>query len=889
MKSRFAPGLLLAPVIFALLTPTAGPAVAADVLRATLKNGLQVVIVRNTLAPVVTTEINYLVGANETPRGFPGMAHAQEHMMFRGSPGLSGAQLTTMVAAMGGNANADTQQTVTQYFLTVPAADLDIALHLEAVRMQGILDAEPDWGQERGAIEQEVAQDLSNPRYVFSQRLRAAMFPGTPYEQDALGTRESFEQTTGAMLQDFHRTWYAPNNAILVIVGDVDPNATLALVTRTFESIPARPVPPRPAITLPQQQPTTIQRDTNLPYGLALVVYRLPGFDSPDFAAGTVLADVLDSKRAALFALVPEGKALSAGFDADVLPKAAWGIATAAFPLDGNGMDLVVRVKQVIADTVAQGIPADLVEVAKRREVAEAQYQRTSIAGLAQEWSQALAVEGRQTPDDDLAAIQQVTVADVNRVARQYLRNDTAIVGILTPRPAGAPAVGATTPRGSEAFTPQAAKPVPLPDWAQKLETLPPLPDSALHPTVFTLPNGLRLIVQPEAISQTVHLFGRVTNNPDLETPSGQEGVDEVLSALFVYGSTTRDRLVFQTALDAIAADESAGTDFSLQAMAEQFEQGVGLLAENLLQPALPEAAFAVVKTQTAAGVAGRLQSPGHLARQALRAGLYPKGDPLLRQPTPQSVQALTLDDVKAYYRRVYRPDLTTIVVIGRVSPAQARAVIEKAFGGWTTSGPRPATDPPPVPANAPGVTAVPDPSRVQVDVRLAETLGLTRTHPDYYALQLGNHVLAGAFYATRLYRDLREESGLVYNVDTLLQVRKTRALFAVVYACDPPNVARARSMIERDLGQMQSALVTPEELQQAKTLLLQQIPLSGASLARIGQLFLALTEEDLPLDEPLRAGRRYLALSAQEVQAAFVKWVRPDGFVQVTRGPNLE
>jgi zinc protease len=153
-------------------------------LRATLSNGLRVIIVRNPLAPVVTTIINYRVGSDECPAGFPGRAHALEHMMFRGSPGLSADQLAGVTAAVGGDSNADTQQAVTQYFFTVPVEDLDIALRIEAIRMRGLLDSEALWDKERGAIEQEVAQDLSNPEYVFYMKLLEAVFKGTPYAHD---------------------------------------------------------------------------------------------------------------------------------------------------------------------------------------------------------------------------------------------------------------------------------------------------------------------------------------------------------------------------------------------------------------------------------------------------------------------------------------------------------------------------------------------------------------------------------------------------------------------------------------------------------------------------------------------------------------------------------
>ena len=221
--------------------------IAAVVLRETPPNGLRVVIVQDKLAPVATTVVNYLVGSNEAPAGFPGTAHAQEHMMFRGSPDLSASQLANISAAMGGNFDADTQQTVTQYFFTVPSEDVDVALHIEDLRMRGVLDTDPLWDQERGAIEQEVAQDLSNPQYVFYTKLLKAMFHGTPYENDALGSRPSFDKTTGDMLHQFYETWYAPNNAIMVIVGDVDPQPTLGEVTKLFGDIPAKKVPARPS------------------------------------------------------------------------------------------------------------------------------------------------------------------------------------------------------------------------------------------------------------------------------------------------------------------------------------------------------------------------------------------------------------------------------------------------------------------------------------------------------------------------------------------------------------------------------------------------------------------------------------------------------------------
>jgi zinc protease len=862
----------------------AGP--QEGVLRATLENGLRVVIVRNTLAPVVTTMVNYLVGSVEAPVGFPGTAHAQEHMMFRGSPGLSADQLVAIIAAMGGKFNADTQQTVTQYFLTAPSADLDVALHLEAIRMRGVLDSERLWAKERGAIEQEVAQDYSSPEFIFYTKLLAAMFKGTPYAESPLGSVASFDKTTGEMLKKFYETWYAPNNAVLVVIGDIEPEKALVEVKRYFDHILPKKIPPKPQVHLGPVKPETLRLRTDESYGLAIIAFRLPGYDSPDYPACRVLADALSNQRSTLFDLVPEGKALYAGFGLDTMTQAGLGYAMAAFPRGADAEALVRQMQKILAEDLKNGFPADLVEAAKRVGRTKAELKKNSVLGLAMTWSEALTLEGKESPEEMVRAIEKVSLEDVNRVARKYLDPDRSIVTILTPESSGKPVTGKPHGPGVESFTPINVKPAKLPEWAEKALRRLEIPESTVKPTVTILSNGLTLIVQPESISDTVSVYGRVRNDPDMETSKGKKGVDEVLGQLFSYGTVTLDRVAFQKALDEIGAQESAGADFSLQVLADHFERGVQLLADNQLNPALPEEAFKVVRQQVTATAAGRLESPDYLAERALKTGLFPEGDPALRETTPKSVSALSLDDVFEYYRKVFRPDLTTIVVMGKVAPEKAKAVIEKYFGPWKTTGPAPETFLPPVPPNKPSASDVPDLNRVQAKATLAQTLGLTRSDPDYYALELGNHVLGGAFYATRLYHDLREETGLVYNVESTFDVGVTRSLYRVIFGCDPGNTAKARAIVARNLAQMQTTPVSPDELQRAKALLLREIPLSESSVDQIAQKFIYLSTHFLPLDEPILAAHRYVVLSAEQVRAAYAAWLRPGDLVQVIEGP---
>lgn len=893
---RVLAGLVAATLLATLARPMAidaqtplGASAAAQttVTRATLDNGLRVVVIRDPLAPIASVYDNYLVGASETPAGFPGMAHAQEHMAFRGCSGVTSDQTAAIFAQLGGEGNADTQQTITQYFTTVPSVDLDVALELDARCMRDVSDTQKDWLSEKGAIEQEVAGDLSNPTYKAFSRLTQDLFADTPYDHDALGTRESFEKTTGASLKSFYKSWYAPNNAVLVIAGDVEPTATIALVKKLYGSIPSRPIATRPTVNLRPVKSESFTLDSDLPYVLTFTGYRLPGSGDPDYAASRILLDVLASQRADVYGLTVAGKALGTGAQfAASYPKASLALVYGALPVGSDVAKFNKTLATVVAGYAAKGVPSELVEASKRAEIASGEYERNSISGLASTWSQALADEGRTSPDDDIEAVRKVTVEDVNRVAKTYLDASLAVTANLIPKPSGK-TVSAKGFGGGESVTAAPTKPVTLPDWAAaKLAKLDVAP-STLAPTDTRLSNGIRLIVQPEGASDTVTVVGQIRHNDVLQTPAGKDGVGSVLDGLFSYGTTSLDRLAYQKALDDIAASVSPGTSFSMHALASDFDRATSLLADGELHPALPADAFAIVRKQTADGVKGERQSPGYFVQRAVARAIFPKGDPELREATPESITALTRDDVVAYHKSVFRPDMTTIVVSGKIAPDVAKATIEKYFGAWRAEGPQPMVDLPKIAQNRPSAAVVPDASRVQDETQLVETVALARTDPAYYALQLGDHVLGGGFYATRLYHDLRQVAGLVYNVSNRLTSGKTRSTYTVSFGSDPQNVSKARALVARDLRAMQTTDVTPAELQQAKAILLRQLPLGEGSVDGVASALATRSASGLPLDEAHRSALIYAQLTAADVRKAFKTYVRPESFVQVVQGPT--
>ncbi|GAB3040268.1 pitrilysin family protein [Oleiagrimonas citrea] len=865
--------------------PTAAAA-HEHVLRATLKNGLRVVIVRDTLSPMVTTQITYLAGGYETPKDFPGTAHALEHMMFRDSKGLTGAQLNEMTGKMGGQNNAFTTMDATQYYFVAPSAYLNVLLHIEAARMNGALLTEKDWQLERGAIEQEVSRDISDPGYLAFQEAERTLYAGTGYAEDALGSRPTFDKTDSKVLRSFYRHWYVPNNAIFVIVGDVDPQTTLTKVKQLFGDIPERATPKRRPVVLKPFKPRTITKTTPDATGSVQFMYRMPGLKTKDAAAAQVLMDVLNNARSPLSKLAADGKVLDAGAGTQTFTRGGIGVVQVSVPKGGNADQARKDMDGVLNALRKHGAPADLVAAAKRSELADAEFNKNSAVSLASAWSQALAWQGLDSPKQAEDQIRKVTVADVDRVLRAYLKPDQRVTVVLTPNPDGKRPPQSAGFGGTESFASNDKLDVPLPSWAEKALNKLEMPHWTLNPTQMKLDNGITLIVQPEKISKTVTVYGRIDQNENMQAPKGQKGVGQVLASLFDYGTRSLDRDAFHKALDDIAARASAGPSFSLAVPSADFDRGMQLLADNELHPALPAKAFAIKQQSIARELAGRMQSPRYKMNQALKRALFPAGDASLREATPQNVMKLTLGDVKNYYARTYRPDMTTIVVVGDVTPQQAKAAVEKYFGAWKAHGNKPDVVPHKVPLNKAHYEVVDNPYASQDTVLMAQNLDMDLHNADRYALDLGNDVLGGNGFASRLMVDVRVRHGYAYGASSGLDIGRSRSMFYVYYGSDPEKVSKVDGLIHQNLAAMRDTPVSEDELTNARQYEIRSIPLQVSSVNRIARSLATWSIHGEPLNQPMIAAGHYLKLDAEQIRAAFRKYLHPDRLVQVVLGP---
>jgi zinc protease len=438
MRMRHLLALFLLP---GLLT-----AALANPYETTLKNGLRVIVKEDRRAPTAAQMVWYRIGSMDEVDGSSGVAHVLEHMMFKGTPSVGPGEFNKRVAAAGGRDNAFTSRDYTAYFQQVPKEKLPEMMQLEADRMRHLNVDAKEFAQEiKVVMEERRMRTDDNPQSRLFEQMNATAFQTHPYRRPIIGWMNDLENMSAADAKAWYDTWYVPNNAYVVITGDVDHKEVFALAEKYYGALEGRPLPARKPQLEPAQDGTrrvNVKAPAELPVlimGYKAPVLRDADKDSDPYAL-EMLAAILDGHDAARFnkKLVREDKvALSVGIDYDPTGRGPGMIYLHGSPSEGRTVaDLEAALRAEITRIQQDGVSEQELKRAKAQLVAGQVYKLDSMFGQAMEIGQ---TESAGIPyqkiDRMLEKLQQVSAAEVQAVAKKYFNDDTLTIGVLDPQP----------------------------------------------------------------------------------------------------------------------------------------------------------------------------------------------------------------------------------------------------------------------------------------------------------------------------------------------------------------------------------------------------------------------------------------------------------------------
>jgi len=413
-----------------------------------LKNGLRLIVKEDHRAPTAVQQVWYRVGGIDEDVGTTGVAHVLEHMMFKGTKRFKAGEFSRLVTEAGGRDNAFTAKDYTVYFQQVHKDRLPLVMELEADRMANLVLRESDFKPEiRVVMEERRWRYEDQPQALVYENWMAAAFASHPYRWPGIGWMEDLEKMTWRDARDWYQSWYAPNNATVVVVGDVDAKQVLALAQRYYGPVAAKPVPAKRSVGEPPQRGprrVTVKAPAELPYlrlGYKVPALRDASADREPYALA-LLAEIIGGSEAARLqrVLVRERRlATSVGADYDFFARGPATLSFEAGATPGKSIaELEAALRETIARVAAEGVSEDELRRAKARQVAQEVYKRDSLFAQAMELGMLESV-GLSYRDVDriLERLGQVTAAEVVAVAKKYIVDDGATVAVLDPQPLG--------------------------------------------------------------------------------------------------------------------------------------------------------------------------------------------------------------------------------------------------------------------------------------------------------------------------------------------------------------------------------------------------------------------------------------------------------------------
>lgn len=882
-----------------------------------LSNGLEVILHEDKSDPIVSVTILYHVGSNREKPGKTGFAHLFEHMMFQESQHVGQDKFFKYIQENGGTLNGGTWQDGTIYYQIVPKNALELVLWLESDRMGYLL---PTVTQEAFLNQQEVVQNEKRQRvdnqpyghtsYVINKLLYPA---GHPYSWEVIGELIDLQNATVKDVHDFYRTWYGPNNATLVVAGDFDKSETKNLIEKYFGELkPSDPVTdlkPMP-VELKEIKKAFYEDKFAQSPELNMVFPTVEQYNKDGYALD-VLADLLaKGKRSPFYKVIVEEKKLAPSvsvFQNSSELAGDFRIRIRTFP-DKNLTEVEKAIFEAFEKFEKDGFTEKDLERIKAGIETNFYNQISSVLGKSFQLAQYNEYAG--SPDfisEDLKNSLAVTKEDVWRVYNKYIKNRNYVLTSFVP--AGKTDLVAAQ---SERFVVPEEQIKPLneeeikarnsnPDNQVKVDPIPSSFDRYVVPALGADPLNNVPKVWDAELKNGIKIFGiEYTELPlfdfQIEIKGGllqddinKVGVANLTARMLTQGTKNKTPIELEDAIEELGARINVfatNESIILQAncLSAKFNEVYKLAEEILLEPRWDEKEFARLKQETLETIRRGKSNPAAVALNVFNKLIY--GDDHIFSKsilgTEESVNAITLDDLKDYYQKNIAPQLAGISFAGNVKKDEVVKAFSSLEKKWNEKPVSVKSYPEPKMTDKPVVYFIDFPNAKQSEIRIGH-LGITYTHPDYFKAYVMNYKLGGSFNGI-VNLILREEKGFTYGARTDFRGTELPGYF-VAAAAVQTNATLESAQIFRDEIVKYRNGISEEDMNFTKNSLLKSNALRFETLGALRGMLSQIAKYNLPFDYVKNQERQIQQMTIEEHKMLAQKYLQPDKMIYLIVG----
>ncbi|MBM3734848.1 MAG: insulinase family protein [Acidobacteria bacterium] len=861
-----------------------------------LENGLRVLLFPEPSKTTATVNITYLVGSRHENYGETGMAHLLEHLVFKGSPRHT--NIPKELSDHGARPNGTTWYDRTNYFESFKATEENLrwALDLESDRMVNSFIAKKDLDSEMTVVRNEFEMGENSPFNVLMERVASTAYLWHNYGKTTIGARADIENVSIERLQAFYRKYYQPDNAVLTIAGKIDERQTLGLVVEYFGKIPkpTRVIDPTYTKEPTQDGERTVVVRRVGDQKLVMVQYHVPPGAHADNAALNLLSNVLGNTPAGRLhkALVETKKATSTSSMMFDLREPGMLIQVIRLRKDGDEQGARDIAVQTIEGFAAKPVTAEEVDRARRDLMKGFDLTLNDTERIGMVLSESIAGGDWRLLFWQRDRIESASIEDVQKAALRYLKPSNRTVGLYIPedKPDRAEIDAVADPssvvkdyKGRQAVS--------------QGEAFDPAPSNIDRRTERgTLPGGLKYSLLPKKNrGEKVNLVLSLRLG-DEKTLFGKSYVAGATGSLLDKGTSRLTRQQIRDEFDKLKAQASVGggttsASIRIETVRASLPAAFRVAAEVIKDPVFPQKEFDEWRQRALAGAEARRREPQSVASVEFSRHMepHPKGD-VRYQATPDEdvagLQAVTLDEVKQFYKSFYGASAGELTIVGDFDAAEMKKLAGEVFGNWKSAAryTRILTPFKPIEAKSQKFET---PDKANAALLAGFPIRITDEDPDYPALVIGSYIFGGGFLNSRLAARIRGKEGLSYGVGGSVQVRpKEDSSRFIAYAiAAPQNIEKVEAAMREELQKALESGFTEEEVSAAKKGWLQQQQVSRAQDGELAQTLGILTHLGRTMEFTRGVEARIDSLTAAEVNAAFKKHMGPGQWSVVKAG----